>query len=500
MISISSFAPAPPPAPGRAALPTPRAASGQAPEAPASSIVALSTQGLAALAGDAAGLAMPAGARFAKLALPAFDALRTAAASGIDAAPLPKDVDNRFALGIVMEDGTRVELTLASRGDELLVRIGTDGSLDERQLDALAALAEGYQEAIDGLAAQPPHIRLGGLAKLDATMLRSIDLDAEVTLPSVPPATQSLAFHLDAGERRMALDGPAGRIDLAVKTDLPDTMGTRQQQAAAIDGYLEQFDAAATRGHGDAGLMTMFKEAFSDLARTATRDGPPPALSLPQRGWHLAREDRAVMTGLADFSASVSQTPRRENPVRHNEVDGFDYQVSQETRLAGTSAKDRSVAQSQHSRLTAQYHEPLVPGTSLALGYAAETQNYKYRTIEDTASSDVAVHYRDGRITAATLRQAADQSDHVREYLLGKLNAEHSQPARHRLVRDLVATLQPYRTQDGVDAGTSREVREQLRQQALDALGQESGLLGGAAQLADRERRLLPRLDVLAPA
>ncbi|AVR97370.1 hypothetical protein C9I28_18270 [Pseudoduganella armeniaca] len=447
-------------------------------------MVNLSAAGLAAQADDAITSPSAPGLRFQDIAAPLFATLKAGAPVAIGAAVLPRDLDNRFSLDIVTTAGTKVGLTLASRGDELLVQVQADAALAGEERDAVAALAEGYQAAIDGLSMQPPRIKLGGLAQLASGVLASIDLDAQVTLPTVPPATQSLAFHLDQAQRSVALDGPAGRVDLAVRTDTPMPPGTREQQERAIDGYLRQFDQATTRGHGDAALMTMFKDAFADLSRTAASDGP--ATPAPTRAW-LAPQDRAMLTGLADFSATVAQAPRWDNPVRRTEVDGFEYEVAQRTQVGGASRDARAITQSQQARLSAQFHEPLTPGAELAFDYAAESQNYKYSTIEDSATSDVELRYRDGRLLGASLRQSVRQSAHVEQYLLGRLKSEQDTPLARQLVRDLAETLQPYRA-EGKDL--SQDERAERRAQVLAALGQETLLLGSTVALAARDVRL----------
>jgi hypothetical protein len=476
----------------RAASPMSRRADVPAVAGPAaqSSIVTLSTEGLAAQSEDAA--TGPRGVRFNDLAAPMFESLKAGAAVDVGDDAALKEADNRFTLNVVTAGGTKVQLTLASRGEELLVRVNADAALSGKEQEALDALAQGYQDAIDGLASNPPRVRLGGLAQLDSGVLRSIDLDAQVALPTVPPATQSLAFHLDAGQRSVSIDGPDGKLALNVKTDALDSVGTRQQQQKAIDSYLRQFDQAATRGQGDPQLMAMFKDAFSDLARTATRDEPA-TTPAPGKSWALGREDRAALTGLSDFTATVTQTPRYINPARMGEVDAFEYEVSQQTKVAGDTYGERSIAQAQQSHLSANYHEPLVPGAQLAFDFSSATQNYKYHTIDDTARSDVAIQYRDGRLQNATLRQSASRSDNVREYLLGKLKSERTVPAEYQLERDLVATLQPYEA----DGKTDTQGRELRRQQALDALGEETLLLGDAVDLAARDGRLrTPGQDV----
>ena len=53
---------------------------------------------------------------------------------------------------------------------------------------------------------------------------------------------------------------------------------------------------------------------------------------------------------------------------------------------------------------------------------------------------------------------------------MGKLASDRTLPGRQALVRDLMASLAPYRAGDGQRAGEAGEAREARRQLALGAL------------------------------
>jgi|SRR5450830_175221 len=457
-----------------------------------SAVVSLSAAALAAAEADSGVVPMSASARFRDVGATVLAALKAGATVPLDRQALPKDAEHRFTLSVVTAGGTKVDLTLASRDNGLIVQLSADAELGEDERQALAGLADGFQAAIDGMTKEPPRLRLGELAGLGGGLLQSVDLQAMVTLPTTPPATQTLAFHADAGQRSVQADGPSGKLDVRVDTAMVERLGTRQQQSTAIDSYLKQVDQAAARGHGDAQLVTLFKDAFSDLNRTASRDGPAaPAMASSSKAWPLAREEHAVLTGLADFSASMTQAPQWNNPVRSNEVTGFQYELSQQTRSGGDSRANRSLAQTQQSRLTAQFHQPLQEGAPLAFDYSAESQNYTYHQIDDTAHSEVKLGYRDGRLRGASLAQSVSQSERVQQYVLGRMMADDTIPAEQHVVRDLVAALAPYQPgQEAAGRDDSREVREARRQQALDALGPHMLLLGDSVDLAARAAAL----------
>ena len=112
---------------------------------------------------------------------------------------------------------------------------------------------------------------------------------------------------------------------------------------------------------------------------------------------------------------------------------------------------------------------PLVAGTSLRLTTAAESQNYTYHQIDDSARSDANIAYKDGKLAKATLEHSSSQSTRVQRYEMGKLKSDLTTPSEHRLLRDLVASLAPYQ------AGETQLNLEQKAQQRTQRLFELSG-------------------------
>lgn len=452
-----------------------------------SSVVQLSREGVARQAADAPPPVSTA-QRFKGLGAAMLSAVAAGAIAPAEQPLLPQDLDNQFALRVVTASGKQVALTLANRGEELFVAVEADADLTDAERDALSALAKGFQDAIDGMAQGEPSVRLAGLSALDGAFA-SISFRSEVSIAAQPPARMSMDFRIDGQERSVKIAGPRGSVEVNVDTSRPELLGSRQQQERAIGRYLKQADQAAERGHGDAQLVAMFKDAFSSISRTATRDeGTLPAASSSR--WVLEREDQAVLTGLSDFRASIVQTAQQVNPARRDEVDDFSYGLSQESRLEGNAFADRAISQRQASRLSAQFHEPLASGDKLALDFRSESQNYRYRQIDDSAASSVELGYKDGRLVKARLEQSVSQSERVREYVFGRLKSDRTIPEQHSLLRDLVALLAPYQTaQDGAAVEEGREAREERRRGVLQALGADVLLPASRAELAERDAR-----------
>jgi len=376
--------------------------------------------------------------------------------------------DDRITLGITTAGGVKVSLALDSRDGGLAVQMSSSGELSEDEQGALAGLAGAFQAAIDGMAQQPPKLDLAGLTQFDPSVLASVDLRATVRQGADPADTHTLEFHADSAQRSVNLSGPSGKFALSVDTGKLGNLGSEAQQARAMGSYLKQFDQAAARGRADPALMAMFKDAFTGMHSHA--DPAPDAAGFAQAGkLSLSAQDQSALTGLADFTASLSQSPGSVNPMRPAEQDSFEYQVAQSTSISGRNSAERAISQQQNSSLKASYHTPAVPGMPLKLDYTPESQNYSFHEINDAASSAVELGYREGRLVKAKLNQSSTQSARVLQYVLGKVVSDTLTPAKHSLQRDLLATLAPYQSGDGARTDSQRSDQ---RQQSLANLGE----------------------------
>ena len=391
------------------------------------------------------------------------------AASAIAPGDLHGNGEDRVSLSITTVSGVEVKLSLDSQGDGLAVRMTASGDLSDAETRALGELAKGFQDAIDGLGQSTPKIKLEGLMQYDQKALASVKLHAEVKVRGEPESIQTLDFQADGAQRQVSFSGVAGSLDLKVDASQLNTLGSKERQAKALGSYMKQFDQAASRGHGDAGLVAMLKDSFTALHSNAS--APQAANTVPETGkWRLAAEDTAILSGLADFTVSVSQTVNFSNPMRGSEKDSFNYEVSQKTAQAGASQDERSVRQQQQSKLSASYHKSLVAGVPLRLTTDTESQNYTYHQIEDSASSDAQVAYKDGKLVRASLQQEASQSTHIQKYFLGKLESDKTTPGSYSVLRDLLPVLGPYQTGE---KDMSPEARVEQRKQALLALSDD---------------------------
>ncbi len=342
--------------------------------------------------------------------------------------------DNRFALTVTTASGAQVTVTLGSSDEGLSASFSVaKGTLTDAERDQLGKLADAFQNAVNGMAKQPPTLDFSGLTGFDTSVLKSVDLSA--TLGANGTAPQNFVFHADATQRSMHVDSVKGKFDVNVDLKNLQAIGSPKAQAAALDAWLTRFDTAQTRGNGDASLMSMFKAAFAGL-----NSHYPPAPILPRIA--LGSADKSVLSGLADFSASISQTTTSPNPMRPSETDTFDYQISQSTQIGGKDTLNRTIQQQTQATLTASYHRSLWAGVPLNLTTDPKSQNYEYVKVQDAASSNVDVGYRDGMLAHAKARRSASQMMQVQRYELGKLVSDVTTPLSSSKTTDLMTLLQ----------------------------------------------------------
>jgi hypothetical protein len=402
---------------------------------------------------------------------------QTPAADPLALNTLHANAANQVALDITTVSGIKVAITLGSQPNGLAVEVSSSGTLSDAERGALSQLAGAFQAAIDGIASVPPKMDLAGLAQFDSKLLSSVDLHTQVQAGG--DQQQTLDFHADGAQRSVSTDGPQGSIKVSVDLRHLAGLGDAQQRGAAIDSYLKQFDQAGTRGHADAAMLAMFKDAFQQMNGALPKPGVagayPHALAAV-----LSDTDHAILTGLADFSASINEHARFPNPMRPDEGDGFAYDVAQATAIGGHGTLDRSISQKQHAHLQASYHEPLSAGTKLALDSSNASQNYTYTQISDDTDSDAEVGYTEGALTQASLKQSVNQSTHVSTYVMGKLTDDTTTPTTVTLLRDLAGLLK-----DLAKKSTETPLDAALRKQQLDALHRSVLLQQDAALLRE---------------
>lgn len=348
------------------------------------------------------------------------------------------------SLTVKLASGASVTLSLSSGVDGLSIDMRSSSPLGEEDRQSVAKLGGAFQDMLDGLGSTPPKLSLQGLTEGDS---RIASVDFKATVPAMGDTTQKIDFHSGADARSVKVDGPGGSINVDMDMSNAATWGNQAQRKASISNYLDQIDVAANRGNGDKDLVALFKSAFGQLNASY----PPSPTTGPNDGVRaLNASDHAALTGLADFKASIGQTASSSNPLHPEEMDSFSYELSQSTQLGGKSATDRTIDQHLSSHLKASYHMALAAGLSLQLTRKPESQNYIYRQVDDSSSSDTHLAYTKGRLTEASVTQSASQTTHDKKYVMAKLMSDTTTPSSRTHTQDLLALLAPPR-KDGDD-------------------------------------------------
>lgn len=364
---------------------------------------------------------------------------------------LRENPDSGVTFSLTTASGATIRLSLASSEKGLAVSAEVEGgSLSSEELKGLGNLADSFQSTIDGLNEVPPQLKLGALVKLDPKLFSALQINSKFESLS---GEQTFSLSLDDKARSLSLQGPSGQVQLSLDTQDAELLGKSAQRKAAIDNYLTQFDAAQRRGRGDENLMNLFKNAFTQL--NSIDDNRQPAVQSPTA---LNDKDRALLSGLADFSASISETTRRSNPMRLDETDSFTFSTSQSTTVKNRGLQDRSVEQNQQSKLTASFHRGLNPLTNLMLGSDRESQNYSYHLIDDQASSTTRLAYDKGQLVEASATQQASQKERILTYVDGDLKSDVTTPKAVTQSRNVLNLLRDAFEQDRIaqrDRGVS---------------------------------------------
>jgi hypothetical protein len=347
--------------------------------------------------------------------------------------------EGKIQLAIKTGSGVTVDIEIDRSGGSLSASITSSGKLTDSERSAVAQLADGFQRAIDSLGTAPPKLDLSGLTQFDTSTLASVNFQYNVTHDG--NANISASYSQSRASRSLSIKSAEGAIDVSVDTSNPALWGTRSQRAASVASYLQQFDQANSRGHGNAALMSMFEDGFAQMNEdygTTSGQVLPGAAYAPV----LQQAGQAMLTGLGDFSASITDAATSPNPMRPGEVDAFSYQVSQTTKLAG-SPLDGQIMQRQQSRLRASYHQALSGGGEPVLTSSRASQNYRYVQIDDSADSTVQIATKRGALLSASLNQSSDRKTRDSTYEAGQLMSDVTTPQETSRSSDLLALLKP---------------------------------------------------------
>ena len=363
------------------------------------------------------------------------DAARVAADQALASA---RAAPNRVGLTITTATGKTVNIAVSfasgspSEASSLAVEVQVDGELSADEQKAVAQLSAGFQAALDGLTKVPPEVNLAGLVDYDANVLAGVDLDVRA-MPPLNGELESFAFHADATQRSFSLDGVGGKMALSVDLSQPEIRGSAAQQKAALSDYLAQFDAANRRGHGNAKLIAQFKDAFVQL------NSNYPAvdeLSVPL----LNSKDRSLLSGLADFTASMSGdfTDAAEGRVT-TEAGHIEYRAAQSTTISGRDKySGLKVTQTRRASLKSDFVK-----SRNGVELDTSTGNYDRYSIRDESSTTTSFAYVKDKVQSASIERLVDQLESYAKLVDFKVVEERQTPRHEATRQDVSARLSP---------------------------------------------------------
>ncbi|TFW15669.1 hypothetical protein [Duganella callida] len=340
----------------------------------------------------------------------------------------------QVALKIRLADGVDVSVGMDSKGDSLALQIKSSGQLSAADRHAVTGMATAFQNAIDGMT-RSSGLDFSGLLDLDPALVASIDLQTKYTFQG--REVQSQEFHADQSARSFSSVGQDGSIKLGIDLRQLAAMGNARQRQTGVQAYLKQFDEAGVRGHAHAATLASFKDAFSQMI------GASSTTAADQRATPLSEDDLALLSGVPDFSASISDTPVSSNPMRLEETDTFSYRVEQGTSISAHGQGNRAISQRRHAHLEASFHESLRAGMPLALDNSRQSQNYAYKRVSEDAVSDTEIRHDNGLMTSAATGQTVSRSTQEWKYLMGVLTGQTTTPETSTVKRDLLKELLP---------------------------------------------------------
>lgn len=379
-------------------------------------------------------------------------------------------------LSIETRSGARVRLSIhdqrepSATGSGMSVEIVVDGELSVQEREALRALAGGFDKAVQGLSGDDPKLDVEELLRFDTKAFARLELQLESygkDRDGNRVLTLGAQLQVDGDRRAVQLRSREGVVKMATDLRQPAQWGTDAQRASAVEHYLGRIDKAAERGQAQPALVDLFKSTFA--AMHSRYDAPQAGVGLkPGTPLHtqtgtFGEEGQGLLTGLADFDASITATTRATNPRRTQELDTFHYTLNQSTHITGSSSRNRAVSQTQTAQLMASYHQSLLVSAAPRLDTTSASQNYLYNKVEDRSSTEVDLAYDNGEAVRATLTQAMSRSQHTTRVENNQVTATTTtapgEQSRHTDLLPLLKQLQ--RQQEAQDADdTARRERQ----------------------------------------
>ena len=332
---------------------------------------------------------------------------------------VPAGQESAVALTITTRTGATVSLSLTRQSDGMAVEIKTSGTLSKDESEAIAGLGEAFQNALNGLAKQPPKMDLSDLTKFDSSILKSVDLKTDIR--SGDNTLQSLNFRADDAERWVAYQDRDVTLKMTSDRSQNANGGNAFQQQLTLSAYDKQFDKARSDGQGNKAQMDMLKSVFRALNESTAAEQSE-ATTSAGTVIRPGSDGASRLSGLNDFSLSLSETEQTINPYRYEEKKSFSYQASQTTENNRLTDGSGTVKQTTHAHLSASWYKPLDASTPLSLNMKKSSQNYYYYQLEQDSLKTTSLNFNtQGQLASVGATSQISNRETVTKYVLGEV-------------------------------------------------------------------------------
>jgi len=167
---------------------------------------------------------------------------------GLQQARLREHATSSVSFNLTTASGATVTLGLYSSAADV-----QGGTLSGEELKGLAAMADSFQSALNGLSQEPPRLQLGTLVKLDPKLFAGLQLNAK--LENANGDMQTFDLQLDDHTRSLKLQGPSGEVKMNLDTQGGALLGVEGLAFSSIDGHHRTVHGGVDAGIAQLGLV-----------------------------------------------------------------------------------------------------------------------------------------------------------------------------------------------------------------------------------------------------
>lgn len=369
------------------------------------------------------------------------EAARTQELHALDTARL---ASSRVSLQIQTRSGQTVQLQIAFKNGldgqnaGLHVEVSSSGQLSDSERKAVAQLAEGFDKVLAGLGqVKGPELDLADMLAYDRSALAGLSLTVKDYAGDA--RVPSFSLQLNDQQRTLNMRLPQGEsvsnLSLNLNPATPLRGNSAQQRDASIAEILQQLDASVRRSHADEALVSLFKQAFTQLQKMDPPSSASTSVPSNKLDAMLQRKVPGMLSGLMDYQASFSGDFSHNNSKgKLNELGKARHEISQTTSVQKNAQTGSALVQQQQSeKVDAQYIKARGEDT-----LEPEEGNYDSYAIQDQTTRTTRIAAADGLLTQAEQRTDINLQQQFVSLVKFKVQEQRTDPVRKQLIKQLL--------------------------------------------------------------